>query len=94
MSIWTELTFCFHDGRAAELFLADVAGEENTFPALGFDQLLRFPRVLVFVQINDRNVRAFLRIEDRDGPADPAVPAGDQCDFVPQFPRPHVIAGT
>jgi hypothetical protein len=39
----------------------------------------------VFVQVNNGDVRAFLGEGDGHGAADPAVTAGNDCDFILQF---------
>jgi hypothetical protein len=69
------------------------AHHSDEAPALSFDEPFGFASVLMFVQIDDGHIRAFLREENRDRSADSAIPAGDQRDFVPQLSAADVIAG-
>jgi hypothetical protein len=87
-----QLTFGFRDSRPAESFLPDIARYEETLAALSFDQPPGFPRILVLVQVNDRHIGAFLRKQDGDGPADPAVPTGDERDPVSEFAGADILA--
>ena len=70
------------DRRLAELFFADIAGQEDGVAALVLDEFARVVRILVLVEINDGYLCALTRHGDGDGAADAAVTAGDQCDFV------------
>ena len=65
------------DGAVAELRVLDVAGDEQAAPAFGLDAHIRLLGVAVRLQIDDRNVGAFAREEDGDGPADAGIAAGD-----------------
>ena len=48
-------------------------------------KLTRFVRVLVLVQINDRDLGAFARHRNRDRASDATVAAGDDRDLAFQF---------
>ena len=71
-------------------WLGDIAGDEQASSAFGFDLLLGEPRVVMFVQIGDGDIRAFAREENGHGPADAGIAAGDQRDLVLQFLRTEV----
>jgi hypothetical protein len=73
------------DHVPAGRFPADIAGEREALAFFRFDEPLGFPRVLVFVQVSDGDVRAFPREQHRDGAADAAVAAGDERDFALEF---------
>ena len=88
----TQLPFRLRNRRAAKTFIPDVPGNQNAAPSLRFHEPLGFPGVLVFLEVNYGNIRPFLRVEHRHGPADPAVAAGNQGNSVPQLSRPNVIA--
>src|SRR5205823_6998860 len=89
-----ELTPSVLRRQSAKLFPSNVPRDEQTSASLTFHEPLRFSRVFVFVEINDDNVRAFLRVQDRHRPTDPAVPAGNECDPIPQLPAADIIAGS
>jgi hypothetical protein len=76
----------------AECFVTNVAGYEQTFAVLIFDQALRFLRVFVFFEVNDGEVRAFFCKMNGDGATDSAVPAGNERGFIAQFAAAHIIA--
>ena len=79
-----ELVDCLIDRFPAEFFVAIVAVDQQTFPAVLFDETRGFLRVFVFFEINHRRVRAFLG--DGDRATDPTVPAGNKRHFATQFP--------
>ena len=89
------------DRLPAEHLVADVAREQEALAALRLDQARGFLRVVVFLQIEDRDQRALARHRDRDRAADAAVAAGDDRDLVLELsdagilrhvfrPRPHL----
>ena len=80
-----QLLHRLRDHFLADALVADVARQQQAFPAFLFDLALRFLRVLVFVEVTDGNVRAFFCEENCDGAANAAVPAGDQGDLAFQF---------
>jgi len=61
-----------------------LGDDQKAASTLRFHQPLRLPRILVFVEIHDGNVRAFPGEEQGDGPTDSVVSAGDQGCPVPQ----------
>jgi hypothetical protein len=77
-----------------KLLATNVAGEQQAFAPFSFDQPLRFPGIPVLVEINDGDVRTFLRQKNCNGTANSAVTAGDQRDFTPQFLAANIFAGT
>ena len=80
-----ELVDCLIDRFPAEFFVANVAVDQQTFPAVLFDETLGFLRVFVFFEINHRHVRAFLGEGDGDRATDPTVTAGNKRPFATQF---------
>src|SRR5215475_13904234 len=61
---------------------ADVAGNQNRLASFTFHQFACLVGVLVFLEIDDRNLRALARHGDRDGASDPAVSTRDERYFV------------
>src|SRR5437762_6840283 len=80
-----ELLDGFRDGLSTELFLADVACNQQAFAAVFFHQAFCFVRVLFFFEIDHCNICAFFRESYGNGPAYPAVAAGDDRYLIPQF---------
>jgi hypothetical protein len=79
---FAELSRCSLHRSFAKLFAANIAGQQKTFAAFGFDQPLRFPGIAVLVEINHRDIRTFLGKKNGDGTANSTISAGDQCDFI------------
>ena len=65
------------DRFPAEHLIADIAREQDRLTTFRFDQPSGFLRVLVFLQIEDRDQRALARHRDGDRPADAGIAAGD-----------------
>src|SRR5262245_60771405 len=61
---------------------ADVAGNQNRLASFTFHQFACLVGVLVFLEIDDRNLRALARHGARDGASDPAVSTRDERYFV------------
>src|SRR5436190_4860279 len=80
-----ELLDGFRDGLSTELFLADVACNQHAFAAVFFHQAFCFVRILFFFEIDHCNICAFFRESYGNGPAYPAVAAGDDRYLIPQF---------
>jgi hypothetical protein len=59
----------------ADAFIADVPGDRYTAPALLFDRLFGFFGIIIFVEIADDHVSAFLGKGDRHCTPDTAVSA-------------------
>ena len=101
-----ELLHRFLHSAPAKLLPTYVAGDKNALPALFLDQTARFLRVLMFVEIDNREAGAFFRESNRDRATDAAVASGDERDPVPEFPaatmgwivrlrtRPHFVFAT
>ena len=89
-----QLSFRFRNRPAAEIFVPDVAGNQNAFAPLAFDEPLRLASVFVLIEIHDPDVGPFLRVQDRHRAPDPAVATRDERDAVPQFSRADIIAGS
>src|SRR5438067_1708927 len=53
-----ELINSLLDGLSAKLFLADVAFDQQAFPAVLFHQILGFIRIFPLFQVNDRDTGA------------------------------------
>src|SRR5438874_4542924 len=91
------------DSFSTELFLTEIASNQQTFVPFFFHETPGFIRVLLLFKVHDRNVRALSRKGNCDCAADPAVSAGDDGHFVSQFsstamffvfgsrPRPHFV---
>jgi hypothetical protein len=71
-------------GAEAEIAAAEVAGDADGAAALGLDELLRVRRILMLVEVEDGDIRAFAGEQHGDRAADPAVAAGDDRDLVLQ----------
>src|SRR5207248_9358204 len=80
-----ELLDGFRDGLSTELFLADVACNQQAFAAVFFHQAFCFVRILFFFEIDHCNICAFFRESYGDGAAYSAVAAGDDRCLIPQF---------
>jgi hypothetical protein len=76
---------------AAEAGIAQVAGDQHAFRTRAFHQLFGTLGIFIFIEILDHHIGPFQRIGDGDGPADAAIPTGDQCDLAKQFLAWHVI---
>ena len=68
--------------------VGDVARQQEAARALGLDRLARRLGVVVLVEIDDRDVGAFARVQDGDGAADAGIAAGDERDLARSFPEP------
>ena len=73
------------DRLPAEHLVADVAREQERAAALVLDQARGLLRVVVLLQIEDRDQRALARHRDRDRAADAAVAAGDHDATCPEL---------
>src|SRR6478672_7871089 len=81
--------------------IAHIARQRNTSLTNFLDPFLRRPRIIVLIQIHNRDVGTFLCKRDRDRPANSTVAARDQRNHVFQltsrsivvplrlWPRPH-----
>ena len=76
---------------AAEGGVAHVAAQQQAALAFRFDIAFGVVRVLVFVQIDDGDVRAFARIQHRDRAADAGIAAGDQGHHACQLAAAGVV---
>ena len=65
----------------AERLVADVAGDRDRAAALDRHDLGGLRRILMLVEVEDRDVGALAREQRRDRPADAAVAAGDERDL-------------
>lgn len=72
------------DDPAAMVGRLDVAGGKHGLATCFLHQSLGGHRVVMLAQIADKDVRSLARIGDRHGPADAAVPAGDDGSLVLQ----------
>ena len=72
------------DCARAELLRTDITCDGQAAAPLLLDEALRLSRIVSLVEVDDRNIRAFAREQDRDGAADAAVAAGDQRDLALQ----------
>src|SRR5436190_17078346 len=70
------------DRVSAELSVPDVARDQDSLAALGFDKVLDLLGILGLFLIDDRDLRAFAGEKHRTGAADAAVAAGDDGDLV------------
>ena len=73
------------DNATADLFVADIARQQDAFSAMLLDALPRLLRIAIFLEIVDRHVGAFLGEGDRHRTADAAVAAGDERDLAVEF---------
>src|SRR5438132_2798357 len=64
--------------------IGDVAWRQHALPAGLFDEPLRVPGVVVFIEISDQKVRTLSRESQSDGPADSRVAACQQHLLVAQ----------
>jgi hypothetical protein len=71
----TELTNRLFDGLLAAGAVGDVVRYQDTFLSFGPDGLLGLFRIVMLVEIDDRHVGPFARVEDSNRPADTAVAA-------------------
>ena len=78
------------DRPVAELLIRDIAGNENAFSPFGFDLFFRHLRVVMFIEVGDRDIGAFPGKQNRHGTADAGITAGNQRNLVLQFPGPQV----
>ncbi len=69
------------DGIVAVAAVANVACDQQAALAFGFHHALGVFGVLVFVEIHDRDVRAFTGEVHRRGATDATVAATDQRDL-------------
>ena len=81
------------DRVLAEFGVGDVAGEQDAAAAFLLDGLLGLLRVLVLVEIGERDVGAFACEEHRDRPADAGIAAGDERHLVEKLLRALVVRG-
>src|SRR5688572_29214662 len=72
----------------AERLVPHVAREEKAAPFVAGHHLSGLAGILVLVQVDDRDVRTFLRVHDGYGAADPAVPSRDDHDLVLELAGP------
>src|SRR5437868_10791415 len=72
----------------AELFIAHIASDQDTLCTMILDELPRLFRIFMLVEINNRNVGAFLGESDSDGAPDSAIATADKCHFPLEFPAP------
>ena len=79
------------NGFAAESLTAHVARDQQAAPAVFLNHRAGLLGIIVFVQIHNRHVRAFLRIGDCCRPPDATVAAGDQRNHALQLTRPAVF---
>jgi hypothetical protein len=71
---------------AAESAFSYIAGYQQITAALRFNRATRlFGIALRFWRIDNGNISAFPRAENRNHAANPRISAGDQCDFVFQL---------
>src|SRR5438874_12253980 len=82
---FAELLLRLIDSFSTELFLADIACDQQTFAALFLYQAPGLLCVLVLFEVHNRNIRAFFRKGYCDCAADPAVTASDDRHSVSQF---------
>ena len=87
----SESTHRLVDHPPALVLVADVGAESNEFAAQVFDQALGLARVVVFLEVNDRNSGALLRCSDRYRAPDTAISARDQNSPILQFVGPAVL---
>src|SRR6266480_7256800 len=73
------------DSFSTELFLADIACDQQTFAALFLYQAPGLLCVLVLFEIDNRNVCIFFREGNPDCAADSAIAASDERHFISQF---------
>jgi hypothetical protein len=79
------------DDLLGEGGITDIAGNAFTFAASGLYQFACGIGIVVFVQIGDQHICAFMGESDRYGPADTAVSASDDGDLVAQLARALVV---
>ena len=70
----------FLDGLAAEIRVLDVALDQEAPASFGLDVLRRLFGIAVLGEIDDCDVRAFAREEDRDAAPDAGIATGDDRD--------------
>jgi len=70
--------------------LRDVPGQQQALAPGLFDPACGFLRVFVFIEVGNRDVRAFTGEGDGDGATDTTVGTGDQCDLALQAPRAFI----
>jgi hypothetical protein len=81
-----EFLYSLVDRSSTKVRLAYVATNQQAFATLFFDLTPSFIRVLVFFEVNDCNVGAFLGERDGNRAANPAVAASNDRDLLPQLP--------
>ena len=81
------------DGLFAETAVGNVARYQDTILPFRLDGLLGLLRIIMLVEIDDRDVSAFARIEHGDRPADAAIAAGDEGDLALELLGP-LVAGS
>ena len=65
--------------------VGDIPCDDDSTPAFRFDGPSSSFRVEILVEMADSDIRAFPCEQQRDGPSDTAVRAGDDCYLVLQF---------
>jgi hypothetical protein len=63
----------------------DVALQKQALPAFSLNQLFRFFRILVFVEVNYGHIRSLTCKMHTHGASNPTVTACDQRDFIFKF---------
>ena len=80
-----EFAHLLSDDLLTKLFVPDISIDHQTFPSPFFHQTFCRLRVLMFLQIDDRNIGTFLAESDCERLANSAVPASNERNFVSQF---------
>jgi hypothetical protein len=79
-------------GLLAEAFIAHIAGNRHTTPALLLHTGLRLMRVVVLVQVYDGHIGPFFGEGDGHGAADATVSSGDERNLALQFATASVVS--
>src|ERR1700729_120749 len=85
-----ELKYRLFDGLLAERAVGNVARYQDTLLAFRLDGAHGHLGVVMLIEVNDRHVGAFARVENGNCSANAAVTAGDEGNFTLQLLRAFV----